>query len=191
MNSQASTERKVTFAINVTLDGYTDHTVGIVDNELHDFFTRQLDDADLLLFGRVTFQMMESYWPHAESDSESTESEKMFAQKFNALPKIVFSQTIQKTEWNNSRIMRGNLVEEVLKLKKQPGKDISAGSISIFQELMRHNLIDEYWLVVHPLLCKKGKHLFDGINNTINLTLVDTKTFASGVVVLHYLKNNE
>ncbi len=179
-------ERKVTFAVNVTLDGYTDHTVGIVDNELHDFFTRQLDDVDMLLFGRVTFQMMESYWPHAESDPESTGSEKMFAQKFNALPKIVFSQTLQKTEWNNSRIMRSNLVEEVLKLKKQPGKDISAGSISIFQELMRHNLIDECWFLVHPVLTQKGKRLFDGVANAINLTLVDTKTFASGVVVLHY-----
>lgn len=184
-----STERKVVFAINVTLDGYTDHTVGIADNELHDFFTRYLDDVDLLLFGRVTYQMMESYWPNADNDPEATQSMIDFAHKFNALPKIVFSQTLQKAEWNNSKISRDNLVEEVLKLKKQSGKNISAGSISVFQELMRHNLIDEYWLVVHPFIWAKGKRLFDGVNNTINLTLVETKKFASGVVVLHHRKS--
>ncbi|MDD8018724.1 MAG: dihydrofolate reductase family protein [Bacteroidota bacterium] len=184
-----SAERKVTFAINITLDGYTDHTVGIADNEMHDFYTNLLDDVDMLLFGRTTYQMMADYWPTAETDPDATVSEKNFAKKYNALPKIVFSQTLQKAEWNNSRIVRSNLVEEVMKLKKEPGKNISADSISIFQELMRHNLIDEFWLVVHPLLCQKGKHLFDGINDTISLTLVDTKTFASGVVVLHYLKN--
>lgn len=185
-----TTERKVTFAINITLDGYTDHTVGIADGELHDFFTKQLDDVDVLLFGRVTFQMMESYWPDAENDPEATKSEKDFARKYNALPKIVFSQTLQKTEWKNSRIVRDNLVDEVMKLKKQPGKNISIDSISLFQELMRHNLIDEYWLLVHPLIWQKGKRLFDGTNNKINLTLVDTKKFASGVVVLHYVKKN-
>lgn len=185
-----SAERKVTFAINVTLDGYTDHTVMIADEEIHDFFTNLLDDVDMLLFGRVTYQLMESYWPTAENDPTATVSEKNFAKKFNALPKIVFSQTLQKAEWNNSRIARGNLVEEVMKLKKKPGKNISADSISIFQELMRHNLIDECWLVVHPLICPKGKRLFDGVNNTINLKLVDTKQFASGAVALHYLKRD-
>jgi dihydrofolate reductase len=186
-----TTDRKVTFAINVTLDGYTDHTVVIADEEMHDFFTNLMDDVDLLLFGRTTFQMMESYWPTAGDDPDATMSEKNFAKKFNALPKIVFSKTIQKAEWNNSRIMRGNLVEEVLKLKKQPGKDISAGSISIFQELMRHNLIDEYWLVVHPLIWTKGKRLFDNTNDKIDLRLVDTMSFKSGAVVLHYIKENK
>ncbi|MBI3787014.1 MAG: dihydrofolate reductase family protein [Ignavibacteriales bacterium] len=185
-----SDERKVNFAINVTLDGYTDHTVMIADEERLDFFANLLDDVGLLLFGRVTFQMMESYWPTADNDPNATVSEKNFAKKFNALPKIVFSQTLQKTIWNDSRIVRSSLVDEVKKLKKQPGKDISAGSISVFQELMRHNLIDEYWLVVQPLICAKGKRLFDGVNNTINLKLVGTKQFASGVVALHYLKKN-
>lgn len=185
-----SAERKVVFAINVTLDGYTDHTIIIADAEMHDFFTNFLVDVDLLLFGRITFQMMESYWPAMENDPTATVSEKNFAQKFNAPSKIVFSQTLQKTTWNDSRIVRSNLVDEVKKLKKQPGKNISAGSISIFQELMRHNLIDECWLVVHPLICPKGKRLFDGVDNTTNLELVGTKQFASGVVALHYLKKN-
>ncbi len=191
MKSQSSVERKVTFAINVTLDGYADHTVAIADNEMHDFYTNQLDYVDMLLFGRTTYEMMASYWPTAETDPDATVSEKNFAKKFNELPKIVFSQTLQKAEWNNSRIMGGNLVEEVLKLKKQQGKNISAGSISIFQELMRHNLIDEYWLVVQPLIWQQGKRLFDGVYNKINLMLVDTKTFKSGVVVLHYIRGKQ
>lgn len=185
-----SAERKVVFAINVTLDGYTDHTVMIADGEMHDFFASLLDDVDMLLFGRVTYQMMESYWPAAESDPTATTSEKNFAKKFNAPPKIVFSQTLQKTTWNDSRIVRSSLVDEVEKLKKQPGKNILVGGVSISQELMRHNLIDECWLVVHPLICAEGKRLFDGVNNTINLKLVGTKQFASGVVVLHYLKRD-
>jgi dihydrofolate reductase len=181
-------ERKVTFAINVTLDGYTDHTVTIADSELHDFFTKQLDDVDVLLFGRVTYQMMESYWPTAETDPDATASEKNFAKKYNALSKIVFSHTLQKTEWNNSKIERGDLVEEVLKLKKQPGKNISVDSITLFQELLCHNLIDEYWLLVHPLIWPKGKRLFNGGFEKTPLSLVELQKFRSGVVVLHYCR---
>ena len=183
-------DRKITFALNVTLDGYTDHTVGIADDELHDFFAQLLEDADLILFGRVTYQLMASYWPHAENDPEAAESMKRFAKRYNALPKIVFSRTLRKAEWYNSRIERGSLVDQVLKLKQQPGKNVLISGISIFQELMRHNLIDEYWLLVHPVIWPKGKRLFDDSDSHVNLALVETRTFASGVVVLHYLKNS-
>jgi len=178
--------RKVIFAINVTLDGYADHTSGIVDDELQDFFTGFLNSIDIILFGRTTYQLMESHWPNVEKDPEAERSEKDFARKFNALPKIVFSQTLQKAEWNNSRIELGNLVEEVLKLKKQPGNYISAGSISIFQQLMRHNLIDEYWILIHPIIAGKGKRLFEGLEISNQIELTETKIFKSGVVALHY-----
>lgn len=178
--------RKIIFAINVTIDGYADHTSGIVDDELHDFYTGFLNSVDIILFGKTTYQLMESYWPNAEKDPEAARCEKDFARKFNAMPKIVFSQTLQIAEWNNSRIERGNLVEEVLKLKKQPGKYISAGSISIFQELMRHNLIDEYWFLVHPIFAGKGKRLFEGLEISNQIELTETKIFKSGVVALHY-----
>ncbi|MFA6541429.1 MAG: dihydrofolate reductase family protein [Bacteroidota bacterium] len=181
-------ERKVTFALNLTLDGYTDHTIAIADAELHDFFTKELGKIDMLLFGRVTYQLMESYWPDAENDPEATQSEKDFARTYNAIPKIVFSKTLERAEWKNSRIERGGVVETVANLKKLPGKNISVDSISLFQELARHNMIDEFCLLVHPLICQKGKRLFDGVDTNINLALVETQTFASGVVVLRYRK---
>ncbi len=182
-------ERKVIFAINVTVDGYADHTVTIADDELHDFYANLLDNVDTLLFGRVTYQLMESYWPSAHNDPQATKSMIKFADKFNAIPKIVFSRTLQKTDWNNTRIVRDNVIEEVVKLKQRPGKNISVGGITVFQEIMRHGLIDEYWLAVQPLIWKKGKRLFPDVNEKNNLKLIDTKKFKSGVVVLHYRKD--
>lgn len=178
--------RNLFLAINVSLDGFADHTVAIADDELHEFYSGLLDNTDIALFGRVTYQLMESYWPHAHRDSEATKSILDFADKFNAIPKIVFSRTLQKAGWNNTRLVRDNMVEEVTKLKQQPGKNILIGGLSICQEFMRHGLIDEYRIVVHPVIVGKGKRLFDGLNDRIALKLVDTKTFRSGVVVLHY-----
>jgi len=178
--------RKLNFQINITLDGYTDHTVGIVDDQLHDFFTDQMDNFDIELFGRVTYELMASYWPNAAEDPEATKSMIRFADKINAMPKIVFSKTLQKAEWNNTTLIKSNMIDEVIKLKKQSGRDISVGGISIVQEFMRHGLIDECWLLVHPVVAEKGRRLFAGLENTIDLKLIDTLTFQSGVVVLHY-----
>jgi dihydrofolate reductase len=183
--------RNLFLAINVSLDGFADHTVAIADDELHEFYGGLLDNTDIALFGRITYQMMESYWPHAHGDPKATKSTLDFADKFNAIPKIVFSRTLQKAEWNNTRLVRDNMVEEVIQLKQQPGKDISLGGISIAQEFMRHGLIDEYWLAIHPVIMGKGRRLFDGLNDRINLKLVDIKTFHSGVVVLHYQHDNK
>lgn len=179
--------RKVVLSINVSLDGCADHRVAIVDDELHDFYTNLLDSVDTLLFGRVTYQLMESYWPHASEDPIATPSMIRFAHKYNAKPKIVFSKTLEKAEWNNTRLVRNDLVEEVIKLKHESGGALSVGGISISQELMRHGLIDEYWLVVQPLVWGKGRRLFDNLTEKIKLKLIDTKKFKSGVVVLHYL----
>ncbi len=183
--------RKLVFSMNVSLDGFADHTVARADDELHDFATDQLDNLDLSLFGRVTYQLMESYWPNAPQDPETTKSVIEFARKFNAMPKVVFSQTLKKVEWNNTRLVRGDASEEVVRLKRQPGKDMEIGGISICQDFMRRGLIDECWLLVQPVVVGKGRRLFDGLTDRIDLSLVDTKTFKSGVVVLHYLLNNK
>jgi dihydrofolate reductase len=184
--------RKLILSINVSLDGFADHTVAVVaDDELHEFFSDLLDNTDIALFGRVTYQLMASYWPHAHQDPKATRSMLAFADRFNAVSKIVFSRTLQKADWNNSRLVRDNMGEAVIRLKESPGKNISLGGISISQEFMRRGLIDEYWLAVHPVVVGKGKRLFDNLNERINLRLADTKVFKSGVVVLHYLNERK
>jgi dihydrofolate reductase len=179
--------RKLILAINVSLDGFADHTVTVAaDDDLHDFFGELLAVTDVALFGRVTYQLMESYWPHAHEDPNATRGMLEFADKLNAVPKIVFSRTLRKAEWKNTRLVTEDMVNEVTNLKRQPGRYISLGGIGISQEFMRLGLVDEYWLAVQPVLVGKGRRLFDELNEKIDLKLVDTKTFKSGVVVLHY-----
>jgi dihydrofolate reductase len=178
--------RKLTFSINVTLDGFADHTAMIAENELHDFFTNLLGTVDVILFGRKTYQLMEGFWPVADKDPGSTKSMLRFADRINAMPKIVFSRTLNEVRWSNSRLIKENMVEEVLKLKQQPGGNISIGSISLANSFMKLGLIDEYWLLVHPIILGKGKRLFESLNDRIDLKLADTRKFDSGVVVLHY-----
>jgi dihydrofolate reductase len=181
--------RKLLAAINVSLDGYADHEIGIADDELHDFFTNLLDNVDIILFGRVTYELMESYWPMAPNDPEATGSMIKFAHKINSMPKIVFSKTLKKVEWNNTKLIRNDFIKEIKKLKQQPGKNLSIGGISVIQELTNEGLIDDYWILVHPLIIGKGRLLFDGINQSIKLKLINIKNFDSGVVVLHYQRD--
>lgn len=184
-------DEKTDFSINVSLDGFADHTVAIADDELHGFYTDQLDSIDTILFGRVTYQLFESYWPHAHEDPESTKSIVAFANKINTIPKIVFSKTLQNADWKNTRLVKDNMVEEVSKLKQGTGKNLSVGGLSIAQTFMKLSLIDEYWFLVQPIIVGKGRHLFDGVNDRLDLKLADTKTFHSGVVVLHYLSSKK
>jgi dihydrofolate reductase len=190
-------ERKIIFAINMTIDGCFDHTAVIADDELHKFYTTLLNDVDIVLFGRKTYQLMESFWPKAHEDSRSTKSMLAFADKINNMHKIVFSKTLTEANWKNTSINKGNLVDKVLNLKKKKSsaeKNISAGSISIASALIKKNLIDEYWFVIQPIILGKGRRLFDEMpgpfsgNNKLNLKLISTETFKSGVVVLHYGK---
>ena len=178
--------RKTFFAINSTISGFADHTNVIADDELHDFFTGLLNEVDVILFGRKTYQLMESYWPNARNDSRSTESEKYFADKINSVAKIVFSKTLTSVSWQNSRLSKKELIEEVSELKKQNGKNISIGSLSLASQLLTANLIDEYYFVVHPLVVGNGKRLFESSNAKLELKLIETIKFKSGAVVLHY-----
>jgi dihydrofolate reductase len=181
--------RKLIFSINVSLDGFADHTVAIADDELHEFHVDQLNTIDTVLFGRVTYQLFESYWPTAPGDPQATKSEIDFADKLNAMPKLVFSRTLQNVHWNNTILVKEDVVGEVAKLKQGDGKNLSVGGLSIAQTLANASLIDEYLFLVQPVIVGRGRRLFDRINNRSNLKLVDTKTFHSGVVVLHYLLN--
>jgi dihydrofolate reductase len=180
---------KLILSINMSLDGFADHTLfaATADDELHDFFSGLLDVTDIALFGRVTYQLMAEYWPRAHEDPGATRSTLDFADRYNTIPKVVFSRTLQKAEWNNARLSITNMMDEVASLKLRFRRNISLGGINISQQFMRLGLIDEYWLVVHPVVAGKGKPLFDGLNEKVNLRLVDTNVLKSGVVVLHYL----
>ncbi len=177
---------KVIFSINVSLDGYADHTVAIADDELHDFFTKQLHKIDIAAFGRKTYQLMEEYWPVANQDPNATKSMLSFAQKFNSMDKMVFSGTLMEAKWNNTRLIKDDAVNVISEMKRQSNDVMSIGGISIVQTFMRHNLIDEYCLLIHPVIAGSGRRLFENLTGRINLKLTETKTFKSGVIVLRY-----
>lgn len=182
--------RKVVFGINITADGFCSHTDMIADEELHQYFTGMLRNADLLLYGRTTYELMVPFWPDIARSQSEPEAINEFALVFDSLDKIVFSTTLKDPGGANTKIIRSNLVEEVLALKQQPGKDICAGSLSIASQLSERGLIDEYHFVVHPVVAGKGPHLFETVKqqDRLQLDLIGTKTFQSGVVALHYKK---
>ena len=183
--------RKVVFAINMTADGYCSHTDGIADDELHRYFTAVLRDASLLLFGRVTYQLMVPYWPDIARRQSDTEATNEFARVFDSLEKVVFSRTLKQVEAHNTRLVHAHLAEEVLGLKQQPRKDICVGSLSIASQLSERGLIDDYQFVVHPVVAGKGPRLFETVKpqETLRLDFIGSKTFRSGVVALHYRKH--
>jgi dihydrofolate reductase len=183
--------RKVVFGINMTADGYCSHTDGIADEELHEYFTAVLRNAGVLLFGRVTYQLMVPYWPDIARSQSETEATNAFARVFDSLEKVVFSRTLKQVEAHNTRLLHANLVEEVLTLRQQPGKDICIGSLSLASQLSERGLIDEYHFVVHPVVAGKGPRLFETVKlqDTLRLELLGSKTLQSGVVALHYRKH--
>jgi dihydrofolate reductase len=178
---------KVVLSINLSVDGYADHTVAVgADDELHDFYTDLLGFTEIALLGRVTYELMAAYWPHAHEDPETTPAMRRFADAYNAIPKVVFSRTLEKAEWSNTRIVRNNPRDEIRKLKRKCSGYISVGGIQIAQELMQDRLVDEYWLAVQPIVVGHGRRLFATEMPGQHLKLADTRAFASGVVVLHY-----
>ena len=178
---------KVIFAINITIDGYCGHETGIADDELHAYFTGLLQDSGVDIFGRNTYHLMYPYWHDVAVNQSETKTINEFARTFDAIPKIVFSTTLKSVEWNNTTLLHSNLREEIMKLKGQPGKNISIGSLNIASQVVGWDLIDEYHLVFHPVIAGKGPRLFESVEN-LTLNLVGSKTFRSRVVALHYKK---
>ncbi|MCI0553208.1 MAG: dihydrofolate reductase family protein [Anaerolineae bacterium] len=179
--------RKVVFAINITIDGYCGHEAMIADDELHEYFTGLLRDSGVEIFGRNTYHLMYPYWHDVAVKQSETKTTNEFARTFDSIPKIVFSTTLKSVEWNNTTLLHSNLREEIMKLKGQPGKNISIGGLNIASQVAQWNLIDEYHFVVHPVIAGEGPRLFETRKN-LTLKLVGSKTFRSGVVVLHYKK---
>jgi len=178
--------RKLIAAINMTLDGFCDHTAGIADDELHQHYNELLSNAGAVLYGRITYQLMESYWPTVVKNPTGNKPTDDFAVLIQDIPKIVFSHTLNNVEWKNARLAKKDVNEEVFDLKQQPGKDIFVGSPSLIVALMNLNLIDEYQLCVHPVIIGNGLPLFKTVNDRIILKLLKTKTFSSGSIVLYY-----
>ena len=181
--------RNVIYAINVTLDGCFDHTNGIPDEELHEYSTHLLRDADLLVFGRKTYQLMVPYWPDIAKSQSESKAENEFADTFDSINKIVFSRSSDSAEGQNTRIVRTNLRDEILKLKKEQGKNILIGGVDIPSQLIELGLVDEYRFVVQPIVAGQGKRLLEGISlEKLQLKLVESRIFKSGCVALRYLK---
>ena len=184
--------RKVILSNLVTLDGFFAGPNGeidwfIVDEEFNQYAIDLLSKVDALLFGRVTYQLMADYWPAAATNPSTSKSDLEIADKMNNLPKIVFSKTLQEVKWNNSRLVKENIAEEISKMKQQPGKDmVIFGSGSIVSTFMQLGLIDEYRIIVNPIVLGNGNPLFKGINGKQNLKLLNTKVFDSGIVILFY-----
>ena len=188
--------RKLIAAINMTLDGSCDHTAGIPDDELHQHYTDLLSNAGAILYGRITYQLME-YWRTLLENPSDEKSMNDFAIAIDQIPKIVFSHTLKNVEWKSARLANRDIEEEVLELKQSRNggsKDILVGSRSLIIQLMKLNLIDEYQLCIHPVIAGTGLPLFENITDRTVLKLIKTKTFSSGAVLLYYEstnKNNE
>ncbi len=183
--------RNLIFAINITLDGCCDHTKFNPDDDLLEHYTHLLrDDADLLVYGRKTYQLMVPYWPDIAKSQSETEADIEFAQAFVSKKLVVFSRSLDSVEDKNTRIVRTNLRDEILRLKQEPGKNILVGGVDVPSQLMKLGLIDEYRIVVAPIIAGEGRRLFEGVSlpEKLRLKLVESKTFKSGSVALRYLK---
>ncbi|HEY5744933.1 MAG TPA: dihydrofolate reductase family protein [Chryseolinea sp.] len=184
--------RKVIAGINVTFDGFCDHTAGIANPELHQLYTDALNNAGAILYGRTTYQLMEVFWPTVVKNPTGNKTMDDFAIALENVPKVLFSRSVKNVTWHNARLATKDLKDEVLELKHQPGKDIYVGSPSLINELTKLNLIDEWQLCVHPVITGKGLQLFKDLPDRIIFNLLKTKTFkTSGHVMFYYAPGKE
>ena len=182
--------RNLIFAINITLDGCCDHTKQSVDDETLEYFTHLTREAGLQIFGRKTYQLMVPYWPEVLKNQSATKADTEFARAFDSINKLVFSRTLAGADDRNTRVVRTNLRDEILKLKQEPGKNILAGGVDIPSQLIELGLVDEYCFVVQPIVAGEGRRLLDRVSlrERSQLKLVESKILKSGCVALHYLK---
>jgi len=182
--------RNVIYAINITIDGCCDHTKGTVDDETFEYFTSLTLEFGLQVFGRKTYQLMVPYWPEVAKDPSATKADREFAEAFDSVDKLVFSRTLDSVEGRNTRIVRTNLHDEIVRLKQEPGKNILVGGVDLPSQLMELGLVDEYRFMVSPVIAGEGRRLLEGVSlrESLHLKLVESKIFKSGHVALRYLK---
>jgi dihydrofolate reductase len=178
---------RIILSMNITRDGCCDPRSGVSDPEVHRYAIDQLNKGDGLLFGRVTFQHLESFWPSVASTGEGPKSIVDLARTLNDKPKYVVSSTLDEVQWQNSILIKGPLSDEVSKLKEGEGKTLTLlGSPSLALALARLGLIDEYELLVQPIVAGTGPRFFEGLSEGLHLKLTETRSFGSGVVLLRY-----
>ena len=187
--------RKLIAAINMTLDGFCNHTAMIADEEIHEHYNELLRSADILIYGRITYQLMESYWPGVVKNPTGNKPMDDFAALIDNISKIVYSRTLKKVDWKNTTLKKEIIKEEIVALKQsrsQPSvnnggsKNIVVGSPTLITAMAQLDLIDEYQLNIQPTVLGSGLPLFKDIRDRINLTLLQTKTFGCGAVLLYY-----
>jgi dihydrofolate reductase len=180
--------RKVIMFNLITLDGYFagingDISWHQVDEEFNKFSIQQLQTSGGLVFGRITFQLMANYWP----TKQANEDDPIVAELMNSVPKYVFTRTLQRVEWNNTQLMRGEAVEEMKVLKQQPGKDLFIfGSANLSQVFIQNRLIDEFRILINPIILGNGMPLFTNKGKHLNMKLINSKTFKNGNILLDY-----
>ncbi|MBA2947427.1 dihydrofolate reductase family protein [Streptomyces himalayensis] len=182
--------RKIVLMTSVSLDGFIegpDREIDwhMVDDELHSHFNEQLRPMGAFLSGRVSYELMAEFWPTADSDPSSTGPMVEFASIWRDMPKIVYSRTLERADWNTT-IVRDVVDDEVMALKAQPGGDLALGGADLAAAFMERDLIDEYRIFVHPVLIGRGKPLFQGTDTMTRLRLLETRTFGNGVVLLRH-----
>jgi len=170
----------------MTLDGFCDHTAMTADNEIHQHYNNLLRTSGIILYGRITYQLME-YWPTIVKNPTGNKAIDEFAVTMDNIPKVVFSHTLKNVEWKTARLATKEIKEEVLALKEEAGEDILVGSRSLIVTLLNLDLIDEFQLCVQPIIAGKGLSLLENISKRIDLKLLKSKAFAnSGSMVLYY-----
>src|SRR3954471_12169096 len=178
--------RPLRYSINVTLDGCCDHREGIADEELHRHAMENIVQADALLFGRVTYEMMQEAWRLSTRTATMPEWTEPFARTIDAAKKYVVSSTLDRVDWN-AELLRGDLGHAVQQLKQQPGKGLFVGGLTLPMALAELGLIDEYEFIVHPRVAGYGPTLFAGLSKRIDLKLVSRMEFGSGAVAMRYV----
>lgn len=182
--------RKLIYGMGASLDGYIETRAGEIampepDEELHRFANEQAREAGALLYGRRLYEVMASYWPTADTNPSARDYEVEFARIWKETPKIVFSRTLE-TVAGNSRLVRDGVEEEIRKLKAEPGQDLEIGGATFAATTMRLGLVDEFRILIHPFVLGGGKPFFPLLERPIQLKLIETRTFGSGVVYLRY-----
>jgi dihydrofolate reductase len=186
--------RKLVLFMHTSLDGFVAGPSGemdwiTVDEEMFDYAGKRTNQADTALYGRITYEMMESYWPTAADQPGATRHDIEHSRWYNKVTKVILSRTMKGTNLPNTKIISENISNEIIRLKQESGQDILIfGSPSASHSLMAENLIDDYWLFINPVLLGEGMPLFKGIKNKTRLKLVETIPFSAGVVCLHYEK---